>query len=54
VPRLAGQREDYLLKALRDYKSNARRGYDAIMDDVLYPLNDDNFQDLAHFLSRQR
>ena len=54
VPRLAAQREDYLLKALRDYKSNARRGYDAIMDDVLYPLNDDNFQDLAHFLSRQR
>ena len=54
VPRLAGQREDYLLKALRDYKSNARRGYDEIMDDVLYPLNDDNFQDLAHFLSRQR
>ena len=54
VPRLASQREDYLLKALRDYKSNARRGYDAIMDDVLYPLNDDNFQDLAHFLSRQR
>ncbi len=54
VPRLAGQREDYLLKALRDYKSNARRGYDATMDDVLYPLNDDNFRDLAHFLSRQR
>jgi cytochrome c553 len=42
------------LKALRDYKSNARRGYDATMDDVLYPLNDDHFRDLAHFLSRQR
>lgn len=54
VPRLAGQREDYLLKALRDYKSNTRRGYDATMDDVLYPLNDDHFRDLAHFLSRQR
>ena len=54
VPRLAGQREDYLLKALRDYKSNARRGYDATMDDVLYPLTDADFQDLAHFLSRQR
>lgn len=54
VPRLAAQREDYLLKALRDYKSNARRGYDATMDDVLYPLNDDHFRDLAHFLSRQR
>ena len=29
VPRLAGQREDYLLKALRGYKDNSRRGYDA-------------------------
>jgi cytochrome c553 len=54
VPRLAGQREDYLLKTLRDYKSNARRGYDATMDDVLYSLTDEDFRDLAHFLSRQR
>jgi cytochrome c553 len=54
VPRLAGQREDYLLKTLRDYKSNARRGYDATMDDVLYTLTDEDFRDLAHFLSRQR
>jgi cytochrome c553 len=54
VPRLAGQREDYLLKTLRDYKSNTRRGYDATMDDVLYSLTDDDFRDLAHFLSRQR
>jgi hypothetical protein len=29
VPRLAGQREDYLLKSLRAYKENSRRGYDA-------------------------
>jgi cytochrome c553 len=54
VPRLAAQREEYLLKALRDYKSNARRGYDATMDDVLYPLTDEDFKDLAHFLARQR
>src|SRR5262249_22143969 len=25
VPRLAGQREDYLVKALREYKNNTRR-----------------------------
>jgi cytochrome c553 len=31
VPRLAGQREDYLVKALRGYKDNSRRGYDASM-----------------------
>jgi cytochrome c553 len=54
VPRLAGQREDYLVKALREYKSNARRGYDASMADVLYAVTDADILDLAHFLSRQR
>ena len=53
VPRLAGQREDYLVKALREYKSNARRGYDAAMADVLYPVTDADILDLAHFLARQ-
>ena len=53
VPRLAGQREDYLAKSLRDYKSNARRGYDASMADVIYPLNEAQLLDLAYFLSHQ-
>src|SRR5262245_62565040 len=39
VPRLAGQREDYLVKAMREYKSNSRRGYDASMADVLYSVS---------------
>ncbi len=54
VPRLAGQREDYLVKALREYKSNARRGYDASMADVMYPVTDTDILDLAHFLARLR
>jgi cytochrome c553 len=54
VPRLAGQREDYLAKAMREYKSNARRGYDASMADVLYAVNDEQILDLAYFLARQR
>jgi cytochrome c553 len=54
VPRLAGQREDYLVKALREYKSNARRGYDAAMADVMYPVTDADILDLAHFLTRLR
>lgn len=54
VPRLAAQREDYLAKALADYKSNARRGYDASMADVLYPITDAQLRDLAYFLTRQR
>ena len=54
VPRLAGQREDYLVKAMREYKSNARRGYDASMADVLYGVSDGQILDLAYFLARLR
>ena len=52
VPRLAGQREDYLLKALRGYKDNSRRGYDAAMAEVVYPLADADLVELAYFLAR--
>ena len=38
VPRLADQREDYLLKTLREYKSGARRAYEPIMAEVLQPM----------------
>jgi len=51
VPHLAFQREDYLLKALRDYKTNARVGYDASMAEVIGPLTDDDFVDLANYLA---
>ena len=55
VPRLAGQREPYLLKALRDFKSGARRGGGiAAMPDAVYPLSDEGLQALAHYLSRLR
>ena len=54
VPRLAGQREDYLAKAMREYKNNTRRGYDASMADVLYPISDEQILDLAYFLARIR
>ena len=52
VPRLAGQREDYLLKAMRGYKDNSRRGYDAQMSEVVYTMTDADFVDLAYFLAR--
>jgi cytochrome c553 len=54
VPRLAGQREDYLVKALREYKTGVRRGYDASMADVLYDVSDEQILDLAYFLARRR
>ena len=53
VPRLAGQREDYLVKTLREYKNNARRAYDAAMADVMYPISDADILDLAHFLAHR-
>jgi cytochrome c553 len=52
VPRLAGQREDYLVKALREYKNNTRRGYDPAMAEVLYEISDEQLLDLAYFLAR--
>ncbi|MEJ0079052.1 MAG: c-type cytochrome [Alphaproteobacteria bacterium] len=52
MPRLAAQREDYLLKALRDYKTAQRPGYDATMDEVIRPVTDQNIVDLAHYLAR--
>jgi|GraSoiStandDraft_39_1057311.scaffolds.fasta_scaffold270154_2 cytochrome c553 len=52
VPRLAGQREDYLLKSLRTYKDNSRRGYDAQMSEVVYAMKDEDFVDLAYYLAR--
>jgi cytochrome c553 len=52
VPRLAGQREDYLLKALRGYKDNSRHGYDASMSEVVYSMKDADFVELAYFLAR--
>ena len=54
LPRLAGQREEYLLKSLRGYKDNSRHGYDAQMADVVATLNDADFVDLAHYLARQK
>ena len=52
--RLAAQREDYLLKALRDYKSGARSGSgQAVMADVAYPLSEEEIQALAHYLAHR-
>jgi cytochrome c553 len=51
MPRLANQREDYLLKAMREYKSGARLGYGGAMAQELAGLADQDLVDLAHFLA---
>ena len=52
MPRLANQREDYLLKTLRDYKTGARHGYDATMAEALQPINDAQLVELSYYLAR--
>ena len=52
VARLAGQREEYLLKALHDYKSSVRSGGgQAAMAEVAYPLSEEEITALAHYLA---
>jgi cytochrome c553 len=50
-PRLAGQHYDYLLKALRDYKSGARK--DPIMGAQAAALTLQDMADLAEYFSEQ-
>lgn len=54
VPHIADQREDYLVKTLREYKSGVRRGYDPSMADVVQPITDAQILDLAYYLARFR
>ena len=52
VARVAGQRQDYLLKALRDYKTSVRSGGGmAAMAEVAYPLSEEEIEALAHYLA---
>jgi cytochrome c553 len=51
MPRLAYQREEYLLRAMREYKSGARLGYGGAMSQELAGLDDGELQDLAHFFA---
>jgi cytochrome c553 len=52
VARIAGQREDYLLKALHDYKSSARSGGAmAAMAEVAYQLSEEEIVALAHYFA---
>ena len=52
IPRLAGQRQEYLVKALHDYKSGVRSGGGmAAMANVAYSLSEEEIEALAHYLA---
>lgn len=53
MPRLANQREDYLLKAMREFASGKRLGYGAAMTQELSGLSGADLADLAHFFAHQ-
>lgn len=52
MPRLAGQREDYLAAAMRAYQQNRRPGGDTLMAAALYGIADADLKALAHYLSQ--
>jgi cytochrome c553 len=52
-PRLAGQREDYLVASLKAYRENKRTGIDTSMNELMYRATDSDIEALAHFLAHQ-
>ncbi|MEN9771958.1 MAG: hypothetical protein RJA58_601 [Pseudomonadota bacterium] len=52
MPRLAGQREDYLLHSMLQFKNNQAIGRDTIMAASLYGIADADIKAIAHYLSQ--
>ena len=51
-PRIAGQHQDYLAKALRDYKSGVRKN--AIMAPMVANLTARDIEEIAQYYSKQK
>jgi len=51
VPRIAGQREDYLASTMKAYRDNKRVGTDTSMNGLLYQVSDGDIEALAHYLA---
>lgn len=51
IPRLAQQREDYLLQALQGFRAGKRLGYTNAMGEALAGLSPQDLDDLAHALA---
>ena len=52
VPRLAGQREEYLSRTMGQYRDGRRIGTDSQMNDAVFGLSDTDIAALAHFLAQ--
>jgi cytochrome c553 len=54
TPRLDGQREEYFVKAMQDYKSGARSGRGlGVMPEIADGMSDAEMRELAHYFSVQ-
>ena len=51
MPRLAGQREDFLLSSMKEFRDGRATGRDTIMAATLRGLSDVDLTDLAHYLA---
>ena len=54
IPRIAAQREDYLVDSMIAFRDNRRVGGDTVMSAVLYGVSDADIRAMAHFLARER
>jgi cytochrome c553 len=54
IGRIGHQREDYLLTALRGYKSGERIGYDPAMAEVAQEISEDDIAAIAHYVAHFR
>ena len=52
MPRLAGQREEFLAAVMLQYRQNRRPGGDTLMNAALYGIPEADFKALAHYFSR--
>jgi cytochrome c553 len=51
MPRLAKQRIDYMLDAMKGYRDNTRSGADTTMAPVVYGVSDADLEALAHYVA---
>lgn len=49
MPRLAGQRIDYMFEALKNYRDDKRKGADTAMTAVVFGASDADLEALAHY-----
>jgi cytochrome c553 len=51
IPRVAGQHYEYVVKQLRDFKARKRTNDAGSMTSVARTLNDQDIEDLGHYLA---